>query len=1231
MKSFHLLASSIRRSIIQWQKARAFLFLLVCLCLRITALGQVAVMDNFNTGVDAGWAHYAPVQTAPWNEQVSWSFPADPSGGFYYRIFGGVPNINYDPAANNNTGPARVGSFRNDALYTDFLAAVDLVAWNDAIPENTGFLAFHVTAPGFLTTFGYFAGYSRGAWNDQQSSFGFVHFQSELNVSGVSEFNGGGAILSRLNPAGKYRLVATGRGSLYTAAIYSRTDLLEPIVKIAGVPTGSGSDTNEVSGTTGIGAVNYSTDDDKIADFTFDNFYSSINPGDPVGFPGTPQVMGLLPAPQTLFYSIPATNRITFSVQTFNTNQIATNSLKMFLNGTDVSAQLALTDNSIFLMPKTSFGVRYTGGLAANTIYSGQIIAVDTSGKGTTNNFVFDTFSTNGMLVVEAEDYNYGSGQFFDSPPVSGLTTNGTQVNGYGSGNAGYYGLTGTANVDYFNTDAGTGGNYHQYRTLDSVPTAQNLYAGDTPRADHIAANVPDYGLWRLQASDWQNYTRTFPNNNWNVYLRTSSQDREDVRFDEVTGDTTQPNQTKVLRGEFLVPNTGSSTRFRYVPLTDAAGNPQVLGFSGVRTFRMTALGGFDSNRSHGGDDNGSVQPTYFLFLPTAAPASQAPFIAFASPSANATDVSITPTVQIIICNRATSVNCPGSIQLSFDGANVTSAATISCTSTEGPGATVTYTPPSFLMPNSTHSLSLVFNDGSTTQSNQWSFTVANVPAIPASFRLLSAPGTNLSLQVAKAPNTYANPADNHIVDSSWRAERQLANQLIQPSTLAPYTNEAANTPTNYGFYTEPVVINYDTCGNNAGFFAGDAPFPGIDPNTFCPGEADHFAISATINLSLSAGAYRMGVRSDDGFKLTVTTNNVTVWTNAPQTEVQLGIYDANRGNNESTFDFVVATNGVYKFRLLYEQGGGGADCEWYWVNRFTGTRRLINQPPIPASFAGPPGAGADSGFFVQIAQARPDAPESDFPNTSARAEAQLANQIIDGNTGQPYTNLAANLPGNLGLYIEPGTINYEESGNFAGFFGNKPFPGIPPSYAPFVAMAATAYLDLKPGTYSFGVSSDDGFKLDVGPALGTTNQTLGIFEGGRGDAETAFDVVVGTAGLYPVRLLFYQGIGGANVDFYTFDPNTGARILVNDLSNTNSVKAWRTGGWRIVNARLNGANITFDVPTLAGHTITVEYKDSLSAVSWTPLSPTIPGDGTVHTVSFSRPVPARFYHLRVN
>jgi len=95
---------------------------------------------------------------------------------------------------------------------------------------------------------------------------------------------------------------------------------------------------------------------------------------------------------------------------------------------------------------------------------------------------------------------------------------------------------------------------------------------------------VPDYIVADVDAGDWMNYTRIFPHTNYQVYLRASSQARQDVRFDEVTGGADTISQTLASRGQFLVPNTESWTRWRYVPLTDAAGNVQTLSFSGTNT-----------------------------------------------------------------------------------------------------------------------------------------------------------------------------------------------------------------------------------------------------------------------------------------------------------------------------------------------------------------------------------------------------------------------------------------------------------------------------------------------------------------------------------------------------------------------------------------------------------------------------------------------------------------------
>ena len=624
-------------------------------------------------------------------------------------------------------------------------------------------------------------------------------------------------------------------------------------------------------------------------------------------------------------------------------NPIDTNALKLFLNGADVTAQLIITDTSTPLV-SSSFFIRYTGGLATNTIYQGKIIALDMSGRGTTNNWAFDTFARNGTVLIEAEDYNYQNCGFQDNPPVSGFDNDGNQVNGNGFG---YFDLVGTPDVDFHHADPSTYGEHHQYRGEDSVGTVQGLnFTGDTPRADRLAVNVPDYYVSFINPGDWLNYTRTFPSGNYDVYLRAASQGRQDVRFDAITSDSTTSNQTTSIRGQFLVPNTGSSSRFRYVPLTDAAGNHQTLSISGLRTFRLTA----DQVRWDTHLGAGDLELNYLLFVPTSESPSSGCWLSSAFPSADSDNFGPDSAVNVTILNRDTPLSCPDTIQSYFDGSNVTSSATIDCTTTQGPGGTVTYRPPSLLLPNSVHGLAMVFTDGLRTQSNYWTFTVdPSLPLLGTGDALDSLPDSSFAVQVHKGPNDNSAgcPFRGSFPNTIARAERQLAGQLINPDTGAPWSNEAAGT--NNGFYSEPSAVQFERCGLNTPFFGQAKPYPGI-PLTAADGSyecgtgngPDHFAIAATIKLQLGPGVFRMGVSSDDQFKVTAG--------GVEGTNVYLGGSETFPGTRfDGQFDFAVATNGVYQFRLVQEQGGGGANCEWYWVNRMTGDRELV-RPAQPES-----------------------------------------------------------------------------------------------------------------------------------------------------------------------------------------------------------------------------------------------------------------------------------------
>jgi len=184
---------------------------------------------------------------------------------------------------------------------------------------------------------------------------------------------------------------------------------------------------------------------------------------------------------------------------------------------------------------------------------------------------------------------------------------------------------------------------------------------------------------------------------------------------------------------------------------------------------------------------------------------------------------------------------------------------------------------------------------------------------------------------------------------------------------------------------------------------------------------------------------------------------------------------------------------------------------------------------------------------------------------------------------------------------------------------GNKPeatVPGLPsPSFDFSRGLAAgnqnpsnggidnyvaefTMYLDLKKGVHVFGMNSDDGFVFSTAPdpkdSLGTL---LGFFNGGRGNktvitdteyqpwqnnattlnppviapgqesGSSLFTVVVPEDGIYPFRLLYWNGGGGVNAELYTVDQESGTYLLVNDLTTTwgdgtepkNRVPAYRT------------------------------------------------------------------------
>ncbi|MBI3852016.1 MAG: hypothetical protein HY298_17295 [Verrucomicrobia bacterium] len=562
------------------------------------------------------------------------------------------------------------------------------------------------------------------------------------------------------------------------------------------------------------------------------------------------------------------------------------------MNGSNVSSGLIITGAGTPSISATF------AGLVTNTIYTGAITVQDSGGQPTTFPLLFDTFTEPSALVIEAEDYNTNSGNFMDNPAPNG-----------------YLSAVGTPEVDFHDVTPATLGDY---RTTDAVDTRLSI---DTERQKYTDASASEFDVSLVEQGEWLNYSRTFPAGKYNVFLRCAGQVAQSVRLDLVTGNTTTSNQATFSLGSFPVPNSGAG--HVYVRLGNAFGSPLVLNLSGVNTLRMTAP-----------DASLNLQMNYLVFAPVVGAVTNPPVVGYTSPASNSTSVALPDAlpdspIKIAIVNRDTSV-ATNTINYQFDNVDVTASATIS---TNLAGTLITYQPASQLALNSVHTNRLVFGDGTRLFTNQWTFRVANLPVLLGIWA--TPPGSGLTNGFNVAIHYHEQLQDLTFPNTAARGENQVGGLLIDPGTGLPAVNQATGcNPT--GIFSETLVINYSIDATDQGSFPGDGPFPCIDP-----GAHKHIAMAATANLELTAGLYRFGVRRNDGFKLSAGPD----FTRADAT-LQLGIFETpntDNGTATTTFDFLVQSNGVYPFRLIFFQNSGGCDIEWYSVNRTTGVETLIN------------------------------------------------------------------------------------------------------------------------------------------------------------------------------------------------------------------------------------------------------------------------------------------------
>jgi hypothetical protein len=146
------------------------------------------------------------------------------------------------------------------------------------------------------------------------------------------------------------------------------------------------------------------------------------------------------------------------------------------------------------------------------------------------------------------------------------------------------------------------------------------------------------------------------------------------------------------------------------------------------------------------------------------------------------------------------------------------------------------------------------------------------------------------------------------------------------------------------------------------------------------------------------------------------------------------------------------------------------------------------------------------------------------------------------------------------GVFTETrNVVNYVNTDSSANFGGDFTFPGmtIGVDENNFVTEATGLITIPASGNWTFGVNSDDGFRVDVG-----ANTFSYPSPRGPGDTFATFNLA---AGDYPVRLVFYECGGGAEVEFFAamgiYSSFNASFRLVGDIASGGlAVKSLPTG-----------------------------------------------------------------------
>jgi len=470
------------------------------------------------------------------------------------------------------------------------------------------------------------------------------------------------------------------------------------------------------------------------------------------------------------------------------------------------------------------------------------------------------------------------------------------------------------------------------------------------------------------------------------------------------------------------------------------------------------------------------------------------PYVSFADPPLDDDQVYPNQTLKYQLTDGSTTVNS-GSVVLKVNGLAQSPTVTKS-----GGVTTVSQSAPATLWPIGTNTVELSFKDAANADYG-YSYTFIVAPYATLTTDLWSAPGSantpGFRLKAYQSPNTN--------ILNGWKNTIQMANQALNGfyndnvAVLGSYSHN--------GEYWESGVINYSENNlgevtQNGGFQSNSVPsmpdigFPGLGdwaaPSGVNAGDNSALAAVAYVEFP-SAGFYQMGVNSDDGFRVT----------------------EGEATNPKSMLSVLAPASIAGDLPAMANIGGMDS-----------------------SSFGGPLPVPS---IVSQAVVCDPIWPAS-TPNNASALAGKIAILQRDSSGGTATHAFNAQAAGAIAVVIvfADGEGDANQPGVWSGS-ANVTIPVLTTTHKDGTNLIAHATKDAtSPVTLQIGD--------DASLKLGEDNR-------GKGSSDVIFGVRVPQAGVYPLRLVWENGGGDVNCEWFTQDPATGVKTLLNAPNST--VKAW--------------------------------------------------------------------------